>query len=296
MDILVTGGSGFIGSHVVDRLVMAGHRVRVADLRPPHRRDVAFVQADLTDREAAFACIEGVQVLFHVAAFSNIDLVKEHPIETVESNILGTAYLLEAARQAQVSRFIYASSVYVHNQRGHLYTTSKLASELLCKNYHLLYGLPYTILRFATAYGPRSRNADVVSIFVQRAMAGLALEVRGSGQQIRNFTYVQDLADGCVLALQEAAENNTYVIANSEQTSIRDLALIVKEEVNPEVPINFVPSEQREDDYGGEIADIHRASRELGWTPQYPLRVGIRAYRQWLESKPKGKEGHICDY
>ena len=168
MNILVTGGSGFIGSHVVDKLVEAGHEVRVLDIKKPYQANIEFLEGDITSREDVKKSLVDIDAVYHIAAFSNIDLVKDHPLATIEQNIMGTAYLLEECRLQKVKRFIFASSVYAYEERGHLYTTCKIASELLCKNYNTLYSLPYTILRYGTAYGPRSRRADVISLFVSR--------------------------------------------------------------------------------------------------------------------------------
>lgn len=170
MRILVTGGSGFIGSHIVDKLIDSGHSIRVLDIKSPHRNDVEFIKGGITSKTDITKAVDNVEVIYHIATFSNINLVKESPVMTIESNIMGTAYLLDEARKRNIRRFLFASSVYVHDEKGHLYTTSKLASEMLCKNYYTLYSLPYTILRYGTAYGRRSRAADVISIFVERAL------------------------------------------------------------------------------------------------------------------------------
>ena len=168
MKILVTGGSGFIGSHVVDKLMDQGHSVVVFDLKPPHRDDVGFVKGDLLSESDINKAMEDIEAVFHFAAFSNIDLVKDNPLDTVKFNILGTANLLEACRKKEIYRFILASSVFVFDERGHLYTATKYGAELICRSYHTLYGIPYTIIRCGSVYGPRSRNADVISLFILR--------------------------------------------------------------------------------------------------------------------------------
>ena len=281
MNILVTGGSGFIGSHVADKLVEAGHQVRVFDLKRPYRDDVEFIEGDITRKEDVRRGLSGMDVVYHIAAFSNIDLVKDHPLTTIEHNILGTAYLLEQCRQQKAARFILASSVFLFDGRGHLYTTCKLASELLCKNYHTLYSLPYTILRYGTAYGPRSRAADVISLFVRKALEGEHLVVHGSGEQVRHFTYVEDLALGSVAALGPIAENKTYTIASGQPVSIMRLAEAVKRTLNNEIAIEY--DSAREDDYGGAVLDIDLAKKELGWEPSVGIEEGIRRYAEWYK-------------
>ncbi len=282
MNILVTGGSGFIGSHVVDKLIEAGHKVRVLDIKQPsHRQDIEFLKGDITSREDLMGSLINIDIVYHIAAFSNIDLVKAHPLTTIEYNILGTAYLLEECRKRGIKRFIFASSVYVYEERGHLYTTCKIASELLCKNYNTLYSLPYTILRYGTAYGPRSRQADAISIFVKRALSGENLVIHGSGEQKRHFTYVEDLALGSVTALEPMAENKTYTLASREAVSIKRLAEIIKGMFNNKVAIEY--DSAREDDYQEELLDLEKTRNELSWEPKVNLKEGIRRYIEWYK-------------
>lgn len=283
MNILVTGGSGFIGSHIVDKLVEAGHKVSIMDIKPPYQKDVEFLEGDITSREDVQRSLVDTEIVYHLAAFSNIDQIKDYPLTTVERNIMGTANLLEACRQQKVRRFIFASSVYAYGERGHLYSTSKIASELLCKNYYTLYSLPYSILRYGTAYGPRSRGADVIALFVNRAINGKNLVIRGSGEQKRHFTYVEDLALGSVATLKPVAKNKTYTLASREAVSIRQLAEMIRGMFNNKVAIEFDAA--REDDYQEELADLDKARNELGWEPEVDLEEGIRRYIEWTKEK-----------
>jgi len=286
MKILVTGGSGFIGSHVVDKLIDAGHSVRVLDIKKPtHRGDVEYIKGDITSEKDIRKSLNGIDVVCHIAAFSDINLVKDNPLLTIKYNIMGTAYLLEECRQQKVKRFILASTVYAYDERGHLYATSKVASELLCKNYQTLYSLPYTILRYGTAYGPRNRGEDVIARFVERAINGENLVVRGTGEQKRNFTYVEDLAAGTAAALANIAENKVYTLVNKRAVSIKELAEIVKKIVNDKIDIDYDSS--RHDDYQGKIpdnADIERQNRELGWEAGVDIEDGIKRYVEWYKS------------
>lgn len=285
MRILVTGGSGFIGSHVVDKLVEAGHKVRILDIKEPYRNDVDFVRGDIASRQDVSKGIAGMEIVYHIAAFSNINLVKDNPIRTVEYNILGTAYLLEESVKKGIKRFLLASSVYAHSERGHLYTTSKLASEMLCRDYHTLYSLPYTILRYGTAYGPRSREADVISIFVAKALENKEIVIRGLGDQKRNFIYVEDIALGSVAALKEIGKNKTYIIAGIDTVSIKEIANRVKKLLNDRINIRIDASGEREDDYQGEISGLENTMAELGWRPEISLSEGIKKYKDWYLKK-----------
>ncbi len=286
MKVLVTGGAGFIGAHVVDQLVAAGHDVRVLDIKESaHRKNVEFMRGNITSRKAIRASLKGIEAVYHLAAFANINLVKANPLTTIRYNIMGTAYLLEECRRSGVQRFILASSVYLYSKRGHLYTTAKLASEELCKDYQTLYSLPYTILRYGTAYGPGSRMDDVISIFVARLLRGEKLIIYGSGAQQRNFIYVEDLARGNVAALAPAAENQTYTLVDRQTVSILELAEMVPKVLGVRTDVEFRPS--REDDYGGEVFELDKVKRELGWEPRVGLEEGIKRYADWYKEISK---------
>lgn len=283
MNILVTGGSGFIGSHVVDKLIEAGHRVRILDIKNPgHREDVEFYEGDITSREDIKRSLLDIDIVYHLAAFSDINLVKANPLLTIQSNIMGTAYLLEECHKQGISRFILASSIYVTSRKGHLYTTSKLAAERLCQDYYTLYSLPYTILRYGTAYGPRSRLDNVVSAFVTRALQNQNLLIYGSGEQQRNFIYVEDLAWGNVAALKTATKNQTYILTSPNAVSIKELAEMVIRIFGEKIGIEYHPA--REDDYQGGVASTSKAKRELGWEPKVDIEEGIRRYIDWYQT------------
>lgn len=282
MKILVTGGSGFIGSHVVDKLIDVGHDVRILDIKEPHRKDIDFYSGDICSIKDVTTAMKGMDVIYHMAAFSNIDLVKASPLRMIELNIMGTAIVLETSRKMGVKRFILASSVFVHGRGGHLYTTAKITSEMLCKDYQKLYGIPYTILQLATAYGPRSRNADVISIFVKNAMGGKGITVNGGGRQVRNFIYVEDLAEGCVAALNKNAENKTYVLSGAQNTSIIELAELIRSSINPKMKIEVTG--EREKDYLGELNLDNEcmALEDINWRPRISLAEGITKYTEWI--------------
>lgn len=282
MNILVTGGSGFIGSHVVDKLIEAGHKVRILDIKKPHRADVEYFEGDIISQRDIKRSLPGIEVIYHIAAFSDINLVKTNPLPTVNFNIMGTAYLLEACRERGIQRFILASSYFVPGRRGHLYTTAKLASERLCQDYHTLYSLPYTILRYGTVYGPRSRLDDVVSGFVARALKGEDLLIYGSGEQKRNLVYVEDLARGNLAALKPAARNQTYTLAPERAMSIRELAELVRKLFGGKIGIEYHPA--REDDYQGRAVAAAKARKELGWEPAVSFEEGVKKFVEWYQA------------
>jgi UDP-glucose 4-epimerase len=293
MKVLVTGGSGFIGSHVVDKLRLQGHEPVIYDLRPsPWHTDVPTVIGAVTDREALQRALEGCDAVAHLAAVADVNDVIKEPEDAEYINSRGTAAVLEACRRAGVSRVIYASTIWVYSDTAetevdedtllpapaHLYTSTKLAGELYCRSYQELYGIDYTILRFGIPYGPRAREAAVLPAFVNKAFGGEPLTLSGDGSQSRRFVYVEDLADGVVAGLADVARNRVYNLVSDEDVTIRDIAELVQEFVG-NTEIVFTPA--RPGDLGSKLVSGKRAESELGWTAATPYREGVRRYIDW---------------
>jgi UDP-glucose 4-epimerase len=297
MRVLVTGGSGFIGSHVVDKLRARGHEPVIYDLRPSpwhtdpgHRVDT--VLGSITDREALERALHSCDAVAHLAAVADVNDVHAEPEDAERVNARGTVTVLEAARRAGVKRIVYASTIWVYSDcepeavdedtllpaPSHLYTSTKLAGELYCKAYQELYGIDYTILRFGIPYGPRAREAAVIPAFVNKALKGEPLTLAGDGLQSRRFVYVEDLADGVALGLSEVASNRVYNLASDENVTIKQIAETVKQLIG-NVEIVYTPA--RPGDFGGKIVSSERARRELGWTAATPFSEGVRRYVEW---------------
>ena len=301
--VLVTGGSGFIGSHVVDALLAAGHAVRNFDLRdsPYHDPDVVeTVIGDLTDVDAVGAALEGCDAVIHLAAHADVGLILEDPAGAEEANSRGTLAVLEACRRAGVRRVVYGSTIWVYGESTddpvteesglglpkHIYTASKLAGEMYCSSYAELYDLEPTILRFGIPYGPRARPATVIAAFVRKALAGEPLTLAGDGLQTRRFVYVEDLADGVVRALRPEAAGRVYNLAGTETVTIRQVAETVQDQV-AETGIVHTPG--RNGDFAGAEISSERAGRELGWSAATNLEQGVAGYLAWLRESPAPK-------
>jgi UDP-glucose 4-epimerase len=297
MRVLVTGGAGFVGSHVVDSLRAAGHEPRIFDLVPsPYHADgeIQTALGDLLDPNAVRAAMRGCEAVLHLGAVADVDVVVADPTRAEAVNVRGTQHVLEAAREASVYRVAYASTVWVYGSGSddgavaedaplvlptHLYTATKLAGEMYCRSYEELYGVSHTVLRFGIPYGPRSRAAAVVAAFVARALAGEPLTIAGDGRQTRQFVYVEDLAEGCVAALAPSAAGRVYNLVRDEALSVREIAETVRELVG-EVPIVHGPARLGDARIGHVSGE--RAAAELGWRATTGFVDGVRAYVDWL--------------
>ena len=294
MRVLVTGGAGFIGSHVVDRLLATGITPRIFDARPSGHHaagGVDAVRGDLLDREALQKAMRGCDAVVHLAAAADVDDVAQRPAEAEAANARGTLNVLEAARGAGVARVIYASTIWVYGSAtgavdedhavelpDHLYTATKLAGEMYCRSYSALYGLECTVLRFGIPYGPRARPAGVIPIFVRKALAGEPLTIAGDGLQSRRFVYVEDLAEGVVRSLVPQAIGRTYNLVGEESVTVRGIADAVRDLVGD---VDIVHTPARTADFAGAEVSGARAATELGWYPTTSFDEGVRRYFEW---------------
>lgn len=304
MRVAVTGGCGFIGSHVVDRLVKAGHDVLVID---KHERWVnpraGYVIADLFDTAALDAALDGREVVFHLAGAADVNEVAADPVLALRLNVEGVGRVLDAARERGCTRVVLASTVWVYGATlgdgertedaavdlrrvGHLYVSTKLAAEMVMHSYRQMYGQEFTILRYGIPYGPRMRDALVVARFVSAAKEGQPITIAGTGNQQRNFVYVEDLAEAHVLALSPAAANQTLALEGGTPVTVSEIAETVQHLVR-QVPIVHVPG--RPADYDGVSISNRLAKELLNWSPSTPLAEGVRKYLEWLDTTGGGQ-------
>ena len=298
---VVTGGSGFIGSHVVDALVDAGHQVTILDHRVrPHRSDVGYEDVDLMDLSSVLAATKGADHVFHLAAVSNVNYAYKYPVYTTALNVVGTANVLEAVRVNGTGRVYLASTVWVYNGApaadsvdestpfyldgaGHIYTSTKMASEMVCHNYGRLYDVPFTVLRYGIPYGPRMREELLIPIFIKKALAGQPLTVSGKGEQYRKFVYVRDMAEAHVLAMADVAAKQTYNLEGSRKVTVLEVAEGIRKVLGDQVKIEFGPS--RPGDFGGKDVSGAKVLRDLGWEPRVEFEDGLRRTIEWFRSR-----------
>lgn len=299
--VVVTGGSGFIGSHVVDALIDAGHHVTVLDYHVhPHREDVIFENVDLMDLSSVLSATRGAEHIFHLAAVSNVNYAYMYPVHTTVLNVVGTTNVLEAARINGAQRVYMASTVWVYNGSpdgigldestpfyldgaGHIYTSTKMAAEMICHNYNQLYKVPFTVLRLGIPYGPRMREELLIPVFIKKALNGEPLTIAGKGNQYRNFVYVQDMAEAHVLAMSEIAVNQTYNLEGSRKITVLEVAQGIRANIGDHVKIEFVP--ERPGDFGGKEVSAEKARRELCWSPTVEFEEGLRRTVEWFRKR-----------
>jgi UDP-glucose 4-epimerase len=301
MKIAVTGGSGFIASHVVDHLIADGHEVVVIDHRVrPHREDVQFEDIDVLNLSAMIQATRGCDYIFHLAAVSNVNYAHKYPVYTVDLNVNGTTNVLEAARSNSIKRVFFASTVWVYTgtrgngsltedepfhlpDAGHIYTSSKIASEMIIHNYWQLYQLPFTILRYGIPYGPRMREELVIPIFIRKALKGETITIEGDGSQYRNYVYIDDLARAHILAMSARAENQVYNLEGSEKISIAEVARTIDKVLGGGFRIEHTPA--RPGDYAGKEVSAQKILRELDWEPRVNFEEGMKRTVKWFMEK-----------
>lgn len=298
---LVTGGAGFIGSHIVEALVARGDRVRVFDnLSTGHRanveqfgKDVELVEGDLTDYDAVAKAVRGVEVVFHQAALASVPRSVERPLDTHAACVTGTLNLLDAARRGGVRRLVYAASSSAYGDQPFAskrevdlpapispYGVAKLAAEYYCQAFAHTYKFETVCLRYFNVFGPRqdpdSPYSAVIPLFVTAMLAGQRPTVNGNGMQSRDFTYVANVVHGNLLAADapSACVGKSINVAMGRQTTLLQLIETLNELLGTDIQPNFAPP--REGDILESMADITVARALLNYEPQVEFLEGLK--------------------
>ncbi|MDE0973600.1 MAG: NAD(P)-dependent oxidoreductase [Candidatus Nanopelagicales bacterium] len=237
--ILVTGGSGFLGSHVADELVKQGQEVVVLDLEPPASGDRRFILADIRDAQAVNEAMMGCHAVFHCAAIADLDKAREFPRLALEVNVLGTLTALEAAGAAGVQRFMFASSVYVFSKGGSVYRTTKQTAERLVEDLSPQLGLRSTILRFGSLYGPRADPQNAILRLVTQAVNERKIDFWGDGTEIREYVHITDAASLAVTALDPKYAEKSLHITGRERISTLELLQMIDEILGGDIEIKL---------------------------------------------------------
>ncbi len=229
--VVVVGGSGFIGSHVADHLSDAGYQVTIYDKTKSQwlRNDQEIIIGDVEDSEKLNQAIVDAEVVYNFAALADINQALEQPLKTININIVGNLNVLEACRANKVKRFIYASTVYVHSREGGFYRCSKQASEAYVEEYHDIYGLDYTILRYGSLYGPRADKTNGLYRVVQSALKNGVVSYEGDIDAMREYIHVEDAARASIKALNDEFINESVVLTGQEPMKVIDMLKILSE-------------------------------------------------------------------
>ena len=292
---VVTGGAGFIGSHLVDRLLAEGHHVTVVDdfsTGRPHnlahhrdRADLSVVRADVADIDAIRPHLTGVDWVFHLAALADIVPSMQRPLDYHRANVDGTASVLEAARAAGVGRFVYAASSSCYGipsryptpesspiQPQYPYALTKYLGEQYVMHWASVFRLPAVSLRFFNVYGPRARTSGaygaVFGVFLAQKLAGKPFTVVGDGSQTRDFTFVTDVVDAIVTAAESDRTAQVYNVGTGTAQSVNRLVELLGGEVI------YIPKRPGEPDCT--LSDTTAIRRELGWQPKVSFEEGVR--------------------
>ncbi len=299
MKALVTGGAGFIGSHIVDRLLADGHHVVVLDdfstghrSNLPDNKALTIVEGDISDAKIVNQCMKEVDWVFHKAAVASVPKTVNDPVGSSAVNYQGTLYLLEAARKNNVKRFVFASSAALYGDEPTLpkietmcpvtlspYAVDKLASEFACGMYTKLYGLETVSLRYFNVYGPKqdpsSPYSGVISIFTDKLKNKEAPTIFGDGEQVRDFVYVGDVVEANMKAVTtEGAAGQYYNIATSKKITLNNLLKVLCNIYDTTFEVNY--DDARQGDIKESYAEINKAVSVLQWQPKVELQQGLK--------------------
>jgi UDP-glucose 4-epimerase len=304
---LVTGGAGFIGSHLVDRLVDAGHDVIVLDnfstgrtknlSRSLRRQNLQVVRADIRKIPRSFVKrLRGVDIVCHLAAVTSVQQSVRDPVFTTEANLVGTLNVLQAAKALKAERVVFASSAAVYGRPRTFpiaedaivspispYGASKAASELYLRSFVENHGIEAVSLRYFNVYGPRqtaSQYSGAISIFAKRALNQQPLQIFGDGSQTRDFIFVSDIVDATIASIETTLENRTFNIASGNETTVLELARAIQRITGSTTGLEFLPL--RTGDIPRSVADTARAKKELGFEARTSLEDGLSATIGWF--------------
>lgn len=239
--VIVFGASGFLGSHVADALTNAGYHVRLFDRSPSPflKTDQEMVVGDIMDLDQVIQAVKGADIVYNFAAIADIDEAHNKPVATTTINVLGNTHVLEAARLANVRRFIFASSIYVYSESGSFYRASKQASERFTETYHDRYGLEYNILRYGSLYGRRSDKRNGIYRMLHEAIDQHSITYKGSGEAMREYIHVEDAARMSVQVLAPDYANRHLILTGQERLRIKDVMTMISEIMPWPVQLNY---------------------------------------------------------
>ena len=319
MRTLVTGGAGFIGSHLAAQLAVDGHDVRILDnLASGHRsnvlaigEDVELVEGDIQSYERVHNAVAGCEMVFHQAALPSVPRSVQDPLTSNATNVTGTLNVLLASRDAGVRRVVFASSSSIYGAQPELparedatplpispYATAKLACEGYCRSFGEVYGLETVALRYFNVFGPRqdprSEYAAVIPRFINAMLAGDTPTVFGDGEQSRDFTFVDDVVEANLLAMDApGVAGQVFNVAGGQRTTVNGLLEELRAVMEVTVEPQYVPARPGEVKHS--LADVSRARSVLGWTPRVDLREGLLRTVEHFDSELRARAVRVVE-
>jgi len=321
--VLVTGGAGFIGSHLVDMLLSEGLEVTVVDdLSSGKAENIAnhagkeefhFVKGDIRDFDMVKETLKDIDAVFHEAALASVTFSIQNPVLVNDINVVGTLNLLKASSDLGVKRFIYASSAAVYGDTSSPkkredmtpnptspYGVSKLAAENYVKTFHKVYGLQTVSLRYFNVYGPRQRfdiqsaYGGAITIFTNRLLRNLPPIIHGDGEQTRDFVYIKDVVEANMLALRKKnATGEVFNIGTGKGTSVNQVADVLKNALKRK-DLENIHTDPRPNDLRHGYADTKKAEKTIGYSPKVSIEEGIAELVNWYTATDKAKRRNIA--
>jgi UDP-glucuronate 4-epimerase len=310
MKALITGAAGFIGSHLSERMLACGWDVIGVDnfddfYAPETKREniktclnngnFRLIEADIRDNAAMDMAVgDNIDIIVHLAAKAGVRPSIARPLLYVDVNVNGTMVMLEAAKRNKIDKFVFASSssVYGNNRKVPFseddnvdfpispYAATKKAGELLCHTYHHLCGMSITCLRYFTVYGPRQRPDLAIHKFAKLIEQGKAIPVYGDGSMMRDFTYIDDIIDGTVAAMEKCSGFNIYNLGESQPITVNDLIAEIEKALGKKAIREYLPPQPG--DVERTYADVTKATKDLGYKPSTSIQDGLKKFTAWL--------------
>jgi UDP-glucose 4-epimerase len=277
MKALVTGGSGFLGRHIVKELLRNGHRTVLYDrVRSPYLDNtefdspsLRFVEGDILDLPTLEKTMKGCDVVFHTAALADLDMTRTKPLDTMEINVMGTAKCLEAARRCGAGRFLFASTVYTSGHHGSFYRVSKQAGESLCRTYHDEFQLPYTILRYGSLYGREPNHWNFIYSVCKALLTEREFHYASPATAVREYIHINDAARETVrIATDPLLANKAVLITGHQRMTVKEFFDMVQEILGYKVKITYTPAGKTR----------HYVMTPYSFEMEVPVRVNLLSY------------------